>query len=75
MKLELIKEVKDTGAVFYFVEKDGRYIDDSTSYGGNIFNSTTTENERTAYERTLSFYNFVKEGIISSKKVLLSEEI
>jgi hypothetical protein len=74
MKLELIREVKLNGDIFYFIEKDGRHLEDSIVYGGNLEDGEKTG----AYEKARGFYNICRTTPSEDrfgKKVIISEEL
>jgi len=74
MKLELIKDVKPNGDIFYSVKKDGLYTEGTIVYAGSII-----EGEKAgAYERAKGLYELCKVVDNSNKigeTVILSEEI
>jgi len=73
MKLEIIKQTKLNGDIFYYVEKDGERIEDSTIYGGKITNP-----EKHSYNKICVIFENVKYLIINakdSKEIMQSEEI
>ena len=74
MKLELIREVKLNGDIFYSIEKDGRHIEDSIVYAGNLEDGEKTG----AYEKARGFYNICRNTTSEDqlgKKVIISEEL
>jgi len=72
MKLELTREVKDDGEIYYKVYVDGRIRDNF--YVGNEIKEGEKEDED-ARLRALSLYNRLKNPQKPSIRVLLSEEI
>jgi len=73
MKLEIIKQTKLDGDIFYYVEQDGERVNDSTVYGGKITNPY-----RDSYNKVCVIFEDIKYLILKakeSKEIMQSEEI
>lgn len=71
MKLELVKEIKWDGDVFFFFLKDGQRVHDSTMYGGTVNQpEKVAQMEEKAIERLENF-----KGDTSIVQVVKSIEI
>lgn len=73
MKIEIVKETRIDETIFYSVEVNGEYQQNSSIYGGTI--SVPYDD---GLERVTKIYNVIKNRLInhtSEKEIILSEEI
>lgn len=74
MKVELIKQIKESGDVYYATFVDGKQIAGTTTYGGTII-----EEKEDAIAKALihvaTVKVFIKEHKFPSESVVYSEEI
>ena len=74
MKIELVREVKPNGDIFYIVEKDGHWIENSSLYAGNNIEvpgrlKTATE----IYNKVVAAQGNLEKSIILSTEILAEE--
>jgi len=67
MKLEIIKETKINGDIFYHLQKDGKYVSDSTVYA--------TIRPCEALQKIENLFEKIKNNEISTTEIIKSEEI
>lgn len=67
MKLEIIKETKLNGDQFFFIEKNGLYVDNTMTY--------VIGTEKEALEKIMPLYEKIARGIVKSREVYKSEII
>lgn len=75
MKLELIKEIKTDGDIFYYVYTDGRYEAGTMVYGGHIEKNTPDELMERQIHAERMFHDYRNGLHMPTKEVILSEEI
>ena len=78
MKLEIVKETKTDGNIFFRLLKNDNYVSDSTCYGGNELTSPIEEIERyykEAIERLNKLMDIIKQDRKPKIEVIQSENI
>jgi len=73
MKIEIVKEIGNDDTIFYSVEVNGEYQNNSSIYGGTV--SSPYDD---GLKRVTKIYNLIKSRLInhtSVKETILSEEI
>ena len=74
MKVELIKQIKENGDVYYATFVDGVQMAGTTTYAGNLI-----EEKEDAVEKAMGklriIEDYLKTEIIPSERIMFSEEI
>jgi len=74
MKVELIKQIKENGDVYYATFVDGVQMAGTTTYAGNLIEEKEDGVER-AMDKLKTIENYLKSNVIPSERIMFSEEI
>lgn len=74
MKVELIKQIKQNGDVYYATLVDGVQMAGSIVYAGNIFEEREDAFD-VAMNNLRAIENYLKSNVIPLERIMFSEEI
>lgn len=74
MKVELIKQIKENGDIYYATCVDDVQMAGTTTYAGNLIEEKEDGVER-AMDKLKTIENYLKSNVIPSERIMFSEEI